>query len=161
MKALYAGSFDPITNGHIDIILQAYEIFDTLAIGIAVNPDKKYMFSEATREQMVISTIEQFTLQNIAIYRYKGMTVTYAKRVGADILVRGLRAVSDFDTEFQMTQFNRQLPPCCNTVFLMPDEKNFYLSSTAIRGIASMGGDVSPFVPKCVSDYIQKNPLVT
>jgi pantetheine-phosphate adenylyltransferase len=161
MKALYAGSFDPITNGHIDIILQAYDIFDVVAIGIAVNPDKKYLFTDDAREKLVFESLKALDgeiLTRTEIYQYSGMTVEYAKRIGANVLVRGLRAVSDFDSEFQMVQFNRRLPPGCNTVFLMPDEKNFYLSSTAVRGIAKMGGDVSPFVPACVATACSNLP---
>jgi pantetheine-phosphate adenylyltransferase len=113
------------------------------------------MCSEDEREHMVVHALqdEGIDIKNrIEIFRYNGMTVEYAKRVGASILIRGLRAVSDFDIEFQMVQFNRQIPPGCNTMFFMPDEKNFYLSSTAIRGIHKMGGDISPFVPRYVSD---------
>jgi len=160
MKALYAGSFDPITNGHMDIISQACGIFDVVAIGIAVNLDKKCMFTGITRELLVVDAVKDLGLEmskQVEIYHYNGMTVKYAKRIGANVLVRGLRAVSDFDSEFQMTQFNRRLLPGCNTVFLMPDETNFYLSSTAIRGIALMGGDVTPFVPKCVVNQIMQN----
>jgi pantetheine-phosphate adenylyltransferase len=157
MKALYAGSFDPITNGHIDIIRQALAVFDHVIIGVAVNPDKKYLFSVLERVRMVREAICAKDLQgDYTVFAYEGLTVECAKKVGASILVRGLRAVSDFDIEFQMVQFNRQISPGCNTMFFMPDETNFYLSSTAIRGIASMGGAVFAFVPECVADAFAK-----
>jgi pantetheine-phosphate adenylyltransferase len=157
MKALYAGSFDPITNGHVDIILQASELFDELVIGIATNPDKHYMFDKMQRQRMVTAALGDVVVPNtIDIIRYSGMTVTFADQIGAKLLIRGLRAVSDFDVEFQMTQFNRRLPPECNTIFFMPDEKNFYLSSTAIRGIARMRGNVDPFVPKYVASALHE-----
>lgn len=158
MKALYAGSFDPITNGHLDIIQQAIRLFDELHIGVAINPDKHYLFSNEVRVQLVLAALkDEFILKNsVNVTTYSGMTVNYAATIKADVLVRGLRAVSDFDIEFQMTQFNRRLPPGINTVFLMPEEHNFYLSSTAIRGIAKMGGDVSQFVPECVAKEMSK-----
>jgi len=159
MKALYAGSFDPITNGHIDIILQALEIFDIVIIGIAVNPRKKYLFTDDEREFMVVKALKEKGVDipnKIEVFRYDGLTVEYAKRVGASILIRGLRAVSDFDTEFQMTLFNRLLKPGRNTMFFMPDERNFYLSSTAIRDIAKMGGDISAFAPHYVVDLYER-----
>lgn len=150
MKALYAGSFDPITNGHIDIIEQASKVFDgKIVIGIANNPEKHYTFTSVERYGLIKESIPM-TIPNPTIEIYNGMTVEFTKEIGAEILIRGLRAVSDFDIEFQMTQFNRRLPPGCNTIFFMPDETNFYLSSTAIRGIAKMGGDISQFVPACV-----------
>lgn len=156
MKALYAGSFDPITNGHIDIIRQATkQLKCTVIVGVAKNPDKSYMFRDSDRHALVCASLEECNLENCEVEFYDGMTVEAADRFDADILIRGLRAVMDFDAEFQMTLFNRKLKPCRNTVFLMPDETNFYLSSTAIRGIARMGGDVSEFVPKCVAEAIK------
>ena len=157
MKALYAGSFDPITNGHIDIISQALTIFEKIIVGVAINPDKKYLFSDDDRASLVRRALEGaqlVTKGNIEVLPFYGMTVKYAEFIEADVLIRGLRAVSDFDAEFQMVQFNRQIPPGCNTVFFMPDESNFFLSSTAIRGIAKMGGDVSKFIPRCVNAVI-------
>lgn len=155
MRALYAGSFDPITNGHIDIIQQALGIFDWLIIGVAKNPDKKHMFTESDRLKLVVESLRDLDSEVWDVEFYDGMTVEFAKQVGASVLIRGLRAVSDFDVEFQMTLFNRRLGPGRNTVFLMPDETNFYLSSTAIRGIVRMGGDVSEFVPKCVAEAMK------
>jgi pantetheine-phosphate adenylyltransferase len=159
MRALYAGSFDPITNGHIDIILQALRIFDKVIVGIAFNPRKQYVFTRDEREFLVIESLKDTGVDiknRIEVVNYDGLTVEHADKLNAPILVRGLRAVSDFDIEFQMTLFNRRLPPGCNTVFFMPDEKNFYLSSTAIRDIAKMGGDISAFVPNIVSDLYAK-----
>ena len=153
MRALYAGSFDPITNGHLDIIMQATKQLKCMVIvGVAKNPDKSYLFSDSDRWSLVHTSLKEVKLDSLCeVEFYEGMTVEAADRFDADILIRGIRAVSDFDAEFQMTLFNRRLKPGRNTVFLMPDENNFYLSSTAIRGIAAMGGDVSPFVPACVA----------
>jgi pantetheine-phosphate adenylyltransferase len=160
MKALYAGSFDPITNGHMDIIMQAIEVFDKVAIGVANNPKKTYMFKPNERVTFIERSLKDVGIklaENIEVFEYYGMTVEWAEKVGARFLIRGLRAVSDFDAEFQMIQFNRKLPPGCNTVFFMPDEENFYLSSTAIREIIKMGGTVREFVPRYVFEYVREN----
>ena len=121
MKALYAGSFDPVTNGHIDIIRQAIEVFDQVIIGVAINPDKQYTFPKDQRIYMIREALAEKKIEvprRVDVYQYSGLTVAFAKEVKATALVRGLRAVSDFDSEFQMTQFNRQLPPCVQHCFL-------------------------------------------
>jgi pantetheine-phosphate adenylyltransferase len=146
MKALYAGSFEPITNGHIDIIRQAVKLFDKVIIGIAQNAKKKnkYILSPEQRGSLVYASLEEHNLiDSCQVKHYDGLTTIAADVFKADILVRGLRAVSDFDVEFQMTQLNRKLHKGCNTVFLMPDAKNFYLSSSAVRDIYNHGGDIS------------------
>jgi len=159
VKALYAGSFDPITNGHLDIIQQAACLFSKVYIGVADNPDKKYVFTPIERVRLVESAIADIKGRFEVVSYYK-MTVDKAHDLGTNILIRGLRAVSDFDAEFQMTQFNRRLGQRCNTVFFMPDETNFYLSSTAIRGIAKMGGDISPYVPACVAEALTQQLIM-
>jgi len=158
MKALYAGSFDPITNGHLDIIAQATALFSTVVIGVATNPDKTPLFPVSTRIEMIMQAITDIhTRCTFKVTSYRSLTVAVAAEYGAQFLVRGLRAVSDFDSEFQMVQFNRKLwDQRINTVFLMPDESNFYLSSTAIRGIAKLGGDVDAFVPTVVARNLEK-----
>ena len=167
MKALYPGSFDPITNGHIDIIQQALEIFDEVTLGIANNTEKSYLFDEKERLEMAREGLKfELKALGLKLASYGGLTIDYAENIKAGILVRGLRAVSDFDAEFQMTLFNRKkigavAKQGINTVFFIPDEKRVYLSSSAIKGIAKMGGDVSCFVPQIVVEYLNKkyNPI--
>ena len=162
MKALYPGSFDPITNGHIDIIQQALEIFDEVTLGIANNPDKNYLFDTKERLEMAREGLKfELKALGLKLATYVGITIDYAENIKAGILVRGLRAVSDFEAEFQMTLFNRKkigafAEKGMNTVFFIPDESRVYLSSSAIKGIAKMGGDVSCFVPQIVVEYLNK-----
>lgn len=161
MKALYAGSFDPITNGHIDVIQQALQIFDYVTLAIANNPDKKYLFTVKQRLAMAEKSLHfELIALGLKIDAYSGLTVDHAESIKAKILVRGLRAVSDFEAEFQMTLFNRKkigkAEKGMNTVFFIPDEKRVYLSSSAIKGIAKMGGDVRCFVPPIVVEYLTK-----
>lgn len=169
-RALYAGSFDPVTNGHIDIIRQAVEVFDELHIGVAVNTKKKYLIEDMElRQKLITLSLDEIGInmrypQKIKTGFFRGLTVHEARRLGAQTLIRGLRAVSDFDAEFQMTLFNRNLSVelkkvisnPVNTVFFMPEARNFYLSSTAIREISLMGGDVSAFVPPCVANELDR-----
>lgn len=165
MKALYAGSFDPITRGHMDIIKQAALVFEELVIAIASNPRKASteMFSLEKRQQLIVQSCMAFGLEKLtspgkpSILTCPGkLVVDFARQIGADVLIRGLRAVSDFDIEFQMVQFNRKIGLGMNTVFFMPAERYFYLSSSAVREIFSMGGDVSEFVPACVDEAMQQ-----
>ena len=168
MKALYAGSFDPITNGHIDIVQQALEIFDEVTLGMANNPDKNYLFDIQERMTMAENGLKfELKALKLELAAYSGITIDYAENMSANILVRGLRAVSDFEAEFQMTLFNRKkigayAKKGMNTVFFIPDESRVYLSSSAIKGIAKMGGNVSCFVPQIVVEYLNKkyNPNV-
>lgn len=162
MKALYAGSFDPITNGHIDIVQQALQIFDEVTLGIANNPEKNYLFDVTERLEMAREGLKfELKAMGLKLATYSGITIDYADNIKANILIRGLRAVSDFEAEFQMTLFNRKkigkyAKNGMNTVFFIPDEKRVYLSSSAIKGIANMGGDVSCFVPPIVVDYLTR-----
>lgn len=154
MKALYPGSFDPITNGHIDIIKQACELFEVVVIGITKNPKKKTMFSLLERARLIRESItEDDTLRiaNTDVVSYAGLTVDHANFIDANILIRGLRAISDFETEFQMALYNRKLGSGINTAFLIPDETRVYLSSSSVKEIVAMGGIVDQFVPKCVA----------
>lgn len=163
MKALYPGSFDPITNGHIDVIQQAHALFDAVVIGVANNPEKNYLFDMELRIHMIHTSLGGLFGKDsgISIGNYNGLTIDYAHAINVDILIRGLRAVSDFEAEFQMTLFNRKkigkiAKTGMNTLFFIPDEKRVYLSSSAIKGIANMGGDVSCFVPWCVDENLKK-----
>lgn len=153
-KALYPGSFDPITNGHLDIIVRALEIFDRLVIGVGVNIDKKPSFSTEERLEMIRETTRE--LERIEVVAYGGLTAKFAEQIGAVALIRGLRAVSDFEYEFQMTLANRQLFPKGETVFLMPSLANVYLNSSMVKDIARLGGDIKHFVPETVAKKLME-----
>lgn len=156
--AIYPGTFDPITNGHVDIILRAAELFDEVIVALARNSQKSPLFSEAERRDLVEATILECCggKANIRTDAFQGLLVEYAKLVGASAVVRGLRAVSDFEYEFQMALMNRKLAPEISTVFLMPHDEYTYLNSTIIREVARYGKDVTEFVPKAVADALKK-----
>jgi pantetheine-phosphate adenylyltransferase len=152
-KALYPGSFDPITNGHLDIIIRAMEIFDRLIVGVGLNISKTPLFSVDERIEMIRESIAG--IPNVEVVSYSGLTAKYAEQIGAVALIRGLRAVSDFEYEFQMTLANRQLFPKGETVFLMPSIANVYLNSSMVKDIASLGGDIERFVPPPVAEKLR------
>ncbi|MDX2226205.1 MAG: pantetheine-phosphate adenylyltransferase [Verrucomicrobiae bacterium] len=143
--AVYPGSFDPVTNGHLDVIERAARIFDEVIVAVAVNDEKNPLFSAAERCRMVEHAVRH--LPNVSVDSFPGLLVSYARSKGACALIRGLRAVSDFEFEFQMALMNRGLDPEIETIFLMPKDTYTYLSSRIIKEIARLGGDVSPFVP--------------
>jgi pantetheine-phosphate adenylyltransferase len=156
--AIYPGTFDPITNGHVDIILRAAELFDEVIVALAKNSQKSPLFSEAERRDLVEAAIIECcgaAKSNIRTDAFQGLLVEYAKQVNATAVVRGLRAVSDFEYEFQMALMNRKLAPEISTVFLMPHDEYTYLNSTIIREVARYGKDVSEFVPKVVADALK------
>lgn len=142
-RAIYPGTFDPITNGHTDLIERASRMFNTLVIGVAANPSKQPKFSLEQRVDMV----EQVTahLNNVEVVGFTGLLVDFAKEQQANILLRGLRAVSDFEYEFQLANMNRRLSPDLESVFLTPAEENSFISSTLVKEVALHGGDVSQF----------------
>ena len=147
-KALYPGSFDPVTFGHLDLIERALELFDELVVVIASNPAKKTLFT--TKERVFLkNAVKRFP--NVSVACWKGLTVDFAKRSGASTIIRGIRATSDFDYEFQMALTNRQLAPQVDTAFLMPSEHYFFLSSRVAKEIAQLRGDVTAYVPKFVA----------
>lgn len=146
-EAIYPGSFDPITKGHADIIRRACKVFPKVTVAVAYNPNKDAaMFSPEERIQMIYDSLPELEGQLVAD-SFTGLLVDYARRVGAGVLIRGLRAVSDFEYEFQMTMMNRHLCPEVETVFLMSGEQHFYTSSRLVKEVATFGGDVSSFVP--------------
>ena len=153
-KVLYPGTFDPITNGHIDIIRRARELFDGIVVTVAINPSKSPLFSIDERIEMIKESIKDFN--NIDVDSFDGLVVDHAKQVGAVGIIRGLRAVSDFEYEFQMALMNRKLAGEIATVFLMPHEKYTYLNSSIVRNLASLKSDVSDFVPPIVSDALKE-----
>ena len=148
---LYPGSFDPITNGHIDIIRRSLRVVDKLVIGIAVNLGKTGFFEYEQREKLVKADINDLGLsESIEVRSFNGLLVNYAKEIDAKIIVRGLRAVTDFEYEFQMTGMNSRLDSEIETVFLMASENQQFISSRLVKEIFTFGGDISSFVSKNV-----------
>lgn len=143
--AIYPGTFDPITNGHLDIIQRAAKIFDRVTVAVTTNPSKKPLFDVSERVQMIRELIAGYP--SVEVDSFTGLLVDYVTRKGATAIVRGLRAVSDFEFEFQMALVNRKIAENIETVFLMPNEKYTYLNSTIVKEVATFGGDVSRFVP--------------
>ena len=137
-KVLYPGSFDPVTYGHIDIIERARDLFDSVIVTVAVNPTKTPLFTVDERVHFIKESVKEFS--NIYVDSFAGLVVDHAKSVGASGIIRGLRAISDFEFEFQMALMNRKLASDIATIFLMPHEKYTYLNSTIIRNLASLNG---------------------
>ncbi|MFC1558412.1 pantetheine-phosphate adenylyltransferase [candidate division KSB1 bacterium] len=146
--AIYPGTFDPITNGHIDIIERALIIFDKVIVAISVDSPKKPLFTVDERMDMIKEAAKYNS--KVEVDSFNGLLVKYARKVNATAIIRGLRAVSDFEYEFQMALMNRRLNEKIETVFLMPNEKYTYLNSSLIKEISSLGGDVTDFVPENV-----------
>lgn len=146
--AIYPGTFDPITNGHLDILERALKLFDKVIITVAKNPSKQPLFSQEERRSLIRSAVKRY--KNVEVDLFDGLLVEYARKKKATSLVRGLRAISDFEYELQMALMNRKLDSTLETVFLMPNEKYTYLNSSIIREIARLGGDVRDFVPEAV-----------
>ena len=153
-KVLYPGTFDPITNGHIDIIKRARELFDGVVVTVAINPGKTPLFSVDERVKMIKESVKDF--DNIWVDSFDGLVVNHAHQVSAVGIIRGLRAVSDFEYEFQMALMNRKLAGDISTVFLMPHEKYTYLNSSIVRNLAGLDSDVSDFVPPIVQIALKK-----
>ena len=147
--AVYPGSFDPITNGHVDIIKRGIRMFDELIVLIAHNPNKKALFTVEERLEMIRDVIRD--CENVRVDSFDGLLVEYVKRTGANVILRGLRALSDFEYEFQLALINRRLNRDVETVFLMSGFKWFYTSSKIINEAASLGGSVKGLVPEIVN----------
>ena len=152
--AVYPGTFDPITNGHQDLVRRAASIFERVIIAIAANPNKAPMFSLDERVDMARRVLAE--LPNVEVVGYSGLTVEFARRQGARVIVRGLRAVSDFEFEFQLANMSRHLERDIETVFLTPQEQFTFISSTLVREIAVLGGNVSEFVHPIVEEELKK-----
>ncbi len=152
-KAVYAGSFDPVTYGHIDIMKRAVRIFDRVIVAVAHNTEKKPLFSLKERVSMLKSVTRD--IPNVRINDFAGLAVDYVSKSGANVLIRGLRMVSDFEYEFQMALTNRKLNEKIETIFLMPNEAYSYLSSTLIKEAAQLGADVSSFVPRFIEKQLK------
>ena len=152
--AVYPGSFDPITNGHIDIARRASRIFDRLVVAVYNTPPKNVLFSTDHRVAMAREALSE--LPNVTVEPFSGLTVEFARRVGARVLVRGLRAISDFEMEYQMASMNRQLAPEMEVVCLMTSIQYSFLSSSTLKEIAKLGGEIDDMVPPTVARALRE-----
>lgn len=151
--AVYAGTFDPITFGHIDLLERAARIFDKVIVAVAVNKNKRPLFD--LEERVALAQAALKNLKNIEVEGFDSLLLDFAKQHNANIILRGLRAVADFDYEFQLASMNRYMNQEIETMFMMPAEKYMYISSSLVREIATLGGDVSGFVPAVVADALR------
>lgn len=154
VKAVYPGSFDPVTYGHLDIIGRASEVVDEVIAAVLINSSKTPLFSTEERVQMLREATKEFS--NVRVEAFQGLTVDFARNVGAKVMIRGLRAVSDFESEMQIAQTNRSLAPDIDTMFFMPGTEFAFLSSTIVKELASYGSDVSGMVPEPVQKMLKK-----
>ncbi|MDR3509700.1 MAG: pantetheine-phosphate adenylyltransferase [Caulobacteraceae bacterium] len=149
---LYPGTFDPVTNGHLDIIGRAVKLVDKLVIGVAINRDKGPLFSLEERVEIIQEETAHLTRgAEVVVLPFESLTMQFAEQVGAHVIIRGLRAVADFEYEFQMTAMNQQLNREIETAFLMADPRHQAIASRLVKEIARLGGDITPFLPKGVS----------
>ena len=153
-RAVYPGMFDPVHNGHLDLIERSLRIFDDVIVAVVGNPSKSGLFTAAERMEMIDEATAGF--QNLRIVAFDGLTIDLVARERADCIVRGIRAVSDFEYEFQMALMNRQLHPSLETVFLVPALELTYLSSSLVREVARFGGDVSALVQPGVAEALAR-----
>jgi len=150
---IYPGSFDPFTNGHLDVVERAAKLFDRVIVAVAQNTDKQTLFTQAERKRQIATVLAD--LPNVEVTEFKGLLVEFAKAQKAQAIIRGLRAVSDFEFEFQLALMNRKLEEEIETIFMMPREAYTFLSSKLVKEIAQLGGDVSAFVPANVEQALQ------
>jgi pantetheine-phosphate adenylyltransferase len=156
---LYPGTFDPVTNGHLDVIARAARLLDKLVVGVAVNTGKGPLFSPEERVELVQAEIDTIASRNgmeIEVLPFDTLLVQLARKVGATMIVRGLRAVSDFDYEFQMAGMNYRMDPGIETVFLMASETHQFIASRLVKEVAMLGGDITSFVPPLTHERILK-----
>lgn len=154
MIAIYPGSFDPITNGHLDVLSRATRLFDKVIISVLKNPSKHPLLEVEKRVELIQSATAN--MPKVEVDSFEGLTVVYAARKQASIVIRGLRALSDFERELQMAQANKNIDPLVETVFLMCSLEFAYLSSSLVKEICFLGGDISDLVPKSVNEYFSK-----
>ena len=152
--AIYPGTFDPITKGHLDILQRSLHLFDQVIVALAENVRKAPLFSVAERKAQILEAIENDP--RVEVDAFSGLLVEYARRRGATCVVRGLRALGDFEYEFQLAHMNRHLAPEVETLFMMTAEENFYVSSSLVKEVASFGGDVSQLVPEGVATALHE-----
>ena len=158
-RAVYAGTFDPITFGHLDVAARAAHVFDRLTLAVAEDPRKTLLFSAAERIELARRSMEH--LPNVEVVPFSGLLVNWARAQGIHTLIRGLRAFSDFEYEFQMALTNRKLAPEIETLFMMPKEDHSYVSSSTVREVARYAGDTSLFVPPAVQRHIERKVVLS
>lgn len=145
--AIYAGTFDPLTFGHLDLMTRCSEIFSTLIVAVSADTMKKTLFTARERAEMIDDVVERLALKNVTVEIFDGLLINYARAKNVRVLIRGLRVYSDFEYEFQMALTNRKLAPEIETLFMMPKENHSYVSSSTVREVASLGGRTADFVP--------------
>lgn len=153
-KAIYPGTFDPLTNGHTDLVIRAARLFDEVILAVAANPSKQPMFS--LEERVGLAQQVFAGLPNVQVVGFVGLLADFARVHQAQVLIRGVRAVADFEYEFQLASMNRQLNPDLDSLFMTPSEKNMFISSTLVKEVARHGGDVAPFVAPQVLDALKR-----
>lgn len=158
LRAIYPGSFDPVTYGHLDVIKRSCKIVDELIVGVLNNNAKMPLFSAEERVKMLKEVTKDLT--NVKIVLFNGLLIDFARQQGADVVIRGLRAITDFEYELQMSQTNHKLEPGVETMFLTTSIEYSYLSSTTVKEIAAFGGDISQFVPEAVAVELEKKMKV-
>jgi pantetheine-phosphate adenylyltransferase len=149
LRAIYPGSFDPVTNGHLDVIARAARLYDEVVVAVAHNESKSGLFTFAERMALLNECVAGHP--HVRVTQFDGLLVDYAAAIGAKVIIRGLRAVSDFEYEFQLALMNRKLNPGVETMFLMPKEEYTYISSRLVKEIARLGGNIGDFVPECIA----------
>jgi len=157
-QVIYPGTFDPITNGHLDLIVRALGIFDTVIVAVSENSRKHPKFTCNERMALIQEALAAYNNQ-VIVRKFSGLLIDFAKTCNVNVIVRGLRAVSDFEYEFQLAGMNRSMCPQIETIFLTPSEKFSYISASLVREIAELGGDVSAFVPKPVAQALKQKML--
>ena len=156
VKAIYPGTFDPLTNGHLDLIARGAKIVDELVVAILRNSDKGApLFTVAERLEMIAEAIAESGLKNVSVTTFDGLLVDFAREQGAKAVLRGIRAITDYEYEFPMAMMNRKLDPDLETLFMMPAEKYTYVSSRLIKGVFRLGGDVTSLVPPMVMERLR------
>jgi pantetheine-phosphate adenylyltransferase len=156
---LYPGTFDPVTNGHLDVIARAARLLDKLVVGVAINTGKGPLFTLEERVDQVQAEIEEIATRNgmvIEVQPFQGLLIHFAREIGASMIVRGLRAVSDFDYEFQMAGMNYRMAPDIETVFLMASERHQFIASRLVKEVAMLGGDITSFVPARIFERVMQ-----
>jgi len=154
VKAIYPGTFDPLTNGHADLVLRAARLFDAVVVAVAANPSKQPLFSLEQRVALAQQAFDH--CPNVSVIGFSGLLAQFAKDQHAQVLIRGVRAVADFEYEFQLASMNRSLNPDLDSIFMTPSEKNTFISSTLVKEVCRHGGDVSSFVPLHVEQALKQ-----
>ena len=157
--AIYPGSFDPITNGHLDIAIRASKLFEKLIIAVYETPTKDILFTSEERVNLARKAVAILKLSNVEVEAYGGLTIAFAKKINAQAMVRGLRMSADFEREFDMAMMNRNLFPELESVYLMANEKFQFLSSSLLKEVASFGGDIENLVPEHVAEALKRRTL--